>query len=35
MITGWEEIPEGVELEDWEKRKRQGHPPEESEASAA
>jgi thiosulfate reductase cytochrome b subunit len=26
MITGWEEIQEGVELEDWEKRRRQGSP---------
>ena len=35
MITGWEEIQEGVELEDWEKRQRKGRPAEETKAPSA
>jgi hypothetical protein len=35
MITGWEEIQEGVELEDWEKRRRQGTPPYEPQSPSA
>jgi thiosulfate reductase cytochrome b subunit len=35
MITGWEEIPEGVELEDWEKRRRKGRQATDSKAASA
>jgi hypothetical protein len=35
MITGWEEIQEGVELEDWEKRRRKGRHAAEAEVPSA